>query len=255
MENEKRICVFDTETTSLQKPFCYNIGYQILTESGTLLLEREYCIKQVWYNLELFTTAYYAEKRPIYVGKLRGRQIQLETFARAMRQIRKDFETYNVKSAYAYNSSFDERVMEFNCDWFKVVNPFEIVPIFDIRGYVMKTLVDDDYKDFCNEHEFYTETGAGYSTTAETVYRYLTQDKDYIEEHTALADARIESEILFKCIEKGLKLDTAYPCPKTMPRDIKRIVKIDYNNEIILETEYDYLRISKNRDTIKIKNK
>lgn len=254
MENEKRICVFDTETTSLQKPFCYNIGYQILTEDGTLLLEREYCIKQVWYNLELFTTAYYAEKRPIYVGKLRSRQIQLETFARAMRQIRKDFETYNVTSAYAYNSPFDESVMEFNCDWFTVVNPFEIVPVFDIRTYVMNSLIDTDYKEFCDEHGFYTETKAGYSTSAETVYSYLTNNKDYIEEHTALADSRIESEILFKCLEKGLKLDTVYPCPITVPRDIKRTVKIEYNNELLLETEYDYIRISKNRDSIKIKN-
>ena len=33
------ICVFDTETTSLNKPFAYNIGYTILNENGEIQIK------------------------------------------------------------------------------------------------------------------------------------------------------------------------------------------------------------------------
>ena len=63
------ICVFDTETTSLEKPFCYNIGYLIIDiDTSTTLARRSYVVEQVWHNLPLFETAYYANKRPLYVS-------------------------------------------------------------------------------------------------------------------------------------------------------------------------------------------
>ena len=53
-----KICVFDTETTSLEKPYCYNVGYLILdTESRACLVKREFVIEQIWHNLPLFNTA------------------------------------------------------------------------------------------------------------------------------------------------------------------------------------------------------
>ena len=37
------IMIFDTETTSLDKPFCYNIGYTIVdTDSYCMLVERDF---------------------------------------------------------------------------------------------------------------------------------------------------------------------------------------------------------------------
>ena len=45
------IVVFDTETTNLEKPFCYNIGYMIVdTDSKQVVLEREFVVEQVWHN-------------------------------------------------------------------------------------------------------------------------------------------------------------------------------------------------------------
>ena len=55
------IMVFDTETTNLEKPFCYNIGYVIMdTESREVRAKRDFVVEQVWHNPMLFTTAYYA---------------------------------------------------------------------------------------------------------------------------------------------------------------------------------------------------
>ena len=42
------IVIFDTETTNLEKPFCYNIGYVIAdTDSKQVLLKRDFVVEQV----------------------------------------------------------------------------------------------------------------------------------------------------------------------------------------------------------------
>ena len=74
-----RIVVFDTETTSLEKPFVYNIGYVIYdTEENRKLIEHDFVVEQIWHNRELFTTAYYADKREGYVADMRARKVKME---------------------------------------------------------------------------------------------------------------------------------------------------------------------------------
>ena len=41
---------------------------------------------------------------------------------------------------------------------------------------------------------------------AETVYRYITQDTDFVESHTGLADVRIEIAIFAYCMAKHKKM-------------------------------------------------
>ena len=76
MEN---FMVFDTETTSLEKPFCYNIGYVIANENE-ILVKKSFVVEQIWHNLPLFNTAYYAEKRPLYVSAMKARKTVLDKF-------------------------------------------------------------------------------------------------------------------------------------------------------------------------------
>ena len=53
------IMVFDTETTGLDKPFCYDVGYCILnTESQLIELEKHFVVEQTWHNLQLLESAY-----------------------------------------------------------------------------------------------------------------------------------------------------------------------------------------------------
>lgn len=244
-----RYIVFDTETTSIDKPFCYDIGYIIAdTESSELLCSRSFVVEQVWHNLPLFESAYYKDKRPLYVEAMRRHEMIMDKFGYITQQMYRDIKNYEVEHAFAYNSSFDERVFNFNCDWFKCINPFESLPIHDIRGFVHTFLVNDKYKAFCEEHQLFTEAG-NYSTTAEAVYKYISTDTDFIEAHTALDDSITENEILkecFKyCIEYGQPLDTDYPVkvsiPRYKPHDL--IIKVDdeeiYSGEYVKKTVYD----------------
>lgn len=221
------ICVFDTETTSLEKPFCYNIGYLIAdSESGETLVKREFVVEQVWHNTMAFASAYYAEKRPIYVKAMRSRTITMDKFGYITQTMARDFKAFNVERAFAYNSSFDEKVFNFNCDWFKCINPFDTIPISDIRGFVHHFMMDEKFFKWAEKHETFTESG-NYSTTAETITQYIRNNPDFSESHTALSDTLIETEILFHCLEKGADINGDYTARRSIPRKVKKIFTID----------------------------
>lgn len=243
------IVVFDTETTSLNKPFCYNIGYVILSDDGSRLVEKDFVVEQIWHNLPLFSTAYYAEKRTLYVSAMRSHRTIMNKFGYICQEMIRDFSTFGVECAYAYNSSFDERVFDFNCDWFKCANPFDNIPIYDIRGNVHQFVINDQYKRFCEENEYYTESGC-YSSTAETVYRYLMQDTNWNEDHTALSDSKIEAEILLFTLACGAKVGKGYDAVRSlgMP-ETEKILHIKKGND---HYYFDYKKIVINKSKTEI---
>ena len=125
---------------------------------------------------------------------MKARAIKMKKWGQITQEIRKIFKQYKVVAAYAYNSPFDEKVFNFNCNWFKTQNPFENLPIYDIRGYAhSKICTTEKYMDFCDMNNRLTESG-NYSTTAESVYQYLSGNIEFEEEHTALADSVIDVE-------------------------------------------------------------
>lgn len=240
--------VFDTETTSLNKPFCYNIGYVILNQNFEVLVKREFIVEQVWHNLPLFSSAYYADKRETYVKRLRARTITMNKYGYICQQMRRDFKVYQVEKAFAYNSSFDDKVFAFNCDWFKVINPFEEIEIQDIRGFVHEFLVTDTFSKWCDEHKEFTESG-NYSTTAQTIYRYLF-DNEFNEEHTALSDALIEAKILEKCVEEGADLKEYYQTKNSIERMVERELHIKTTEQTDYYFKYNKIRINRERTEI-----
>lgn len=246
------LIIFDTETTSLEKPFCYNIGYVIVDEDFNELVKRDFVCEQVWHNPMLFSTAYYANKRDIYVKAMRGRTTIMDKFGYICQAMIRDFKKYEVGAAYAYNSPFDEKVFNFNCDWFKCNNPFDTIPIYDIRGYAHQFICDYNFKEWCEEHEQFTESG-NYSTTAETLYRYLTQNVDFTEEHTALSDSEIETEILYKAVLFGAKLDTSYPTYRSIPRKTTKQFTVKKNGEIVYNTECENIMYRRSNNTVILK--
>ena len=247
------IVIFDTETTSLDKPFCYNIGYIIInTETSERVLARDFVCEQVWHNPMLFSTAYYANKRDIYIKAMRLRKTKMDKFGYICQQMIRDFKNYEVHSAYAYNSSFDERVFNFNCDWFKCNNPFDNVSIYDIRGYAHHYICDDDFKKWCEEREAFSDSG-NYSTTAENIYRYISGYDDFVEEHTALADSEIETEILLFAVDMGAEIGTDYKAFKSVTRPQKKVFTVKKNKEVVFTDECESIRYMKTTNTICLK--
>ena len=242
MENQTRtnVIVFDTETTGVgEKPFCYNVGYTILTlETREVLERKDFVVEQIWHNIPLFSTAYYAEKRPLYVSAMRGKRAVMTKWGYIMREMNRDIQKHNVQFAFAYNSPFDDRVFSYNCDWFHTTNPLDTIPVKDIRGMVSEFITNtDEYKAFCEEYQLFTESG-NYSGTAEAVYKFITNNPEFEEAHTALADSDIEAEILLYCIEYGADYTIDYPVPRFNARNVNKPLKIVVDGEVVYNGGY-----------------
>ena len=243
------IIIFDTETISVDKPFCYNIGYIIYdTDGQQVLVERDFVVEQVWHNRPLFETAYYAHKRPLYVSSMRARQTEMDKYGYIQQQMIRDIRNFKVDGAYAFNCKFDDMVFDFNSDYFKCSNALDNIPVFDIRGYACKFLMTDGYKKFLNDNadklgadgkskKFITESD-GYKTTAESFYCYLTGETDFDEAHTALADSRIELEILLACINEGATWQTEYKVARSYPRNRRKRFTLKVDGEVVQQVDY-----------------
>lgn len=231
--------VFDTETTSLDKPFCYDLGYMVIDEqTRATIVRRHFVVEQVWHNLPLFESAYYKEKRPLYVALMRSKKAVMDKWGYIMRTMRRDILQNNVTDAYAYNSDFDDKVFSFNCDWFKCNNPLEDIPVHDIWGYASEFITKhNEYKQFCELHQFFTDSG-NYKSSAEVVYRYITHNPDFEEAHMGALDGDIEAEILAYCLDNGAELGHDYKVVKILTRFQLHPYTIKVNGTIIHQGEY-----------------
>ena len=231
--------IFDTETTGLDKPFCYNVGYIIRdSESGARLVSREFVIEQIWHNLPLFESAYYHDKRPRYVQLMRSHRATMTKYGYAMQEMKRDIRKYEITDAYAYNSAFDDKVFTYNCDWYKCVNPLETIAIHDIWAYASTFITNTpEYRAYCETYQRFTDTG-NYKGNAETVYQFITDLTEFEEDHMGLMDSEIEAEILHHCITLGAEYGKDYKLTKILPRNIEKPFTIKINSVPIYEGTY-----------------
>lgn len=189
--------ILDTETISLDKPFVYDLGYTIADADGNIIAKKSYVITQIWNNKELFATSYYAAKKPLYISRLKSKYSKKVSWGNAMRYLANDIKKYGVTEIFAYNSKFDSRALNFMCAWYKVVNGLGAFKINDIMKYIAPITETEDYKNFCESNGYMTAHKIPQcQKKAETLYRYLTKNVDFTEEHTGLEDSLIELEIL-----------------------------------------------------------
>lgn len=246
--------VLDTETTSLDKPFCYDMSWVIIDKDGDNLVDAKvFVVEQVWHNLPLFESAYYKEKRPKYVEMMRKHDAVMDKWGYIMQKLNRDIKKWEITEVYAYNSDFDEKVIAFNCEWFKTMNPLDEIPIFDIWGYASEFITNKpEYLAFCETNERFTDTG-NYKGSAEVVYQYLKNDPDFIEEHMGVFDSLIEAEILAACVDSGADWATPYKPVKILPRPVLKPFAIKVDGVEVYHG--DYLKKYVRNDTYNFKTK
>jgi hypothetical protein len=159
-------------------------------------------------------TAYYAQKIPNYDKDLQeGKRILINLYK--LRLIIIDLlKLYNIKKVWAFNAQFDINALNNTVKFttkgkYKYFFPYG-TSINCIWAVACQTLcVQTRYFKFIQNKALFTQTGI--KTSAEVVYQYITKS-DFIEEHTALEDAIIESQILVKCLRQHKKM-TTFPRP------------------------------------------
>ena len=198
----KKIIVLDTETCGgFASPLVYDFGYVIANENGDIIKSRSYVIKEVYDNKALFETAYYKEKRPLYEERIKSGYSKKVSLAWAMWQLERDMKKYGIDK-FAYNSRFDNNAIRSTMNYFNKLNHNPIENgIADIMDYINGITETEEYKNFCENNGFMTKHRKPKpQKKAETLYRYLTNDPSYTEEHTALEDSKIELFILMTAL-------------------------------------------------------
>ena len=199
--------VLDTETAgSLSKPTPYDIGWAVVDELGNVYKTRSYIILEVFADDEMMDTAYYKEKCPRYLADVihgTRKEVKMES---AIRQLYKDMQTYGVSAICAHNMPFDHRATENGAQAFtsrKAMFP-RYAELIDTLALAKEVFGKDaDYIDFCQSNGFMTAHRTPRPRmTAEILYRYLTDDLDFVESHTGLEDVLIEKEILVECLRR-----------------------------------------------------
>jgi hypothetical protein len=248
--------VLDTETATLPfvsgydesirkkvaiaKPLVYDIGWTVVDTKGNVYKNTNYLVQETFFVPNVFNTAYYKEKRPLYMEKLAQGAISARLWNDIVPELISDASM--CKAVCAYNAAFDfkkaipfteryiealygdyndfERRQKFACEKIAAgkknerknkgyLNPiFEIrgeqFPIIDIWEVACQKLINiQKYKKYCLENRLWSNSVVYFKTGAETTFQYVMKDYDFVEAHTALNDAEIEAQILAKALHKG----------------------------------------------------
>lgn len=207
----EKFIVIDTETTnSLDDPFCYDVGFAVVDVLGNVIESHSYVVADIFLDKELMESAYFADKIPQYWEDIKSGKRILRRFS-TIRSIFADVvKQYDIKVVLAHNARFDNRSLNLTqrlltSSKYRYFFPYG-VEIWDTLKMARKVLNDEKYDTFCYENDFLTKRGCK-RYTAEIIYRYLTNNLDFEEEHTGLEDVMIEKEIFAYCMAKDPEID------------------------------------------------
>lgn len=228
--------VIDTETANgLDQPLCYDIGGAIIDARGRIYGTFSFTIRDIFvYERELMQTAYYANKIPSYVREHHEGTRKMVDFYEARQYILNLMRVYRITDVCAYNAHFDRNALNTTQRWLTKSKYRYFFPrgtnFICIWNMACQTLCQrKTYKEFCEVNNFTSNrkgapNARNYSTSAETVYRYLMLDANYEEEHKGIDDVKIEAYIFARCIAAH----KAFPYGKGIRRncwmDVKRTV-------------------------------
>lgn len=193
------VAVIDTETT--KNGYVYDFGAAIMNiGTGEVIDSMNVVIEETFNDVSAMNTSYYACKIPAYLESINAGELEIIPFSECFKRFGALIETYNVRSVWAYNMAFDFKAL--NRTITELSNGFitsffpASVTCYDLMSSAINIIGNTRrYQKWAIAHDYVTPTGRA-RATAETIFRFITDDASFVEEHTALSDAMIEADIL-----------------------------------------------------------
>lgn len=202
MRLRNNILLLDTETTGdFGQPLVHDFGYIIIDLKFNVLIKRRFMVEQVrrcrW---ALDYSEFYRSKAYLYDKEIED-GFKPMLWGDIMAVFKRDLKRYHVKCISAYNVAFDFKALNFTNRFLADNDPL-FSKLLDSKKWLCiwnlacETILNEpSYKKWVDDNDLRSQAG-NYPTNAETVYKYLTRNMSFEEEHTALADVLIEKDIL-----------------------------------------------------------
>ena len=207
---KKIIMVLDTEACDLAGNV-YDVGYTIADRKGVILTKKNFLVEEIFTDADKMMGAFYAKKLFTHYAPMLDRNtIALTPWASIVAEMQIDVDAFGVNVLAAYNLGFDRRVMRQTNNLLGLGPIMPAMEMLDIWQFACETkLSQQTYKDIARGNGWVSCKG-NIRTGAEYAYRFCSGDHGFIEDHTALSDAIIETEIMAAC----------YACKKSVPYGI-----------------------------------
>jgi DNA polymerase III epsilon subunit-like protein len=202
----EKFIILDTETTNdIDCPLVYDFGFSVIDIYGKTYASYSFVNADVFCDDELMKSAYFADKIPQYWKDICDGTRVLKTFRSIEKIFRRICADWNVSIFIAHNARFDYNAIQttkryITTSRYRYFFPFGSRFVDTLK--MAKQVFNDNnlYREFCVGNNYVTKYGQN-RYTAEVIYRFLTNDDSFEEEHTGLADCMIEKEIFRHCCE------------------------------------------------------
>ena len=221
MASRKYIMVLDTETANglmvndkldLSCSLVYDIGFTVVDKKGRVYCQKSMAIREIFCGMaDVMKSAYYAEKLPKYWEDIKTGRRNLVNFMTARRIVLEVMKEYNIQTVSAHNARFDVNALNNTIRYITKSDKRFFFPygteIWDTyKGAVHTICKQKGYIRFCERNGYMTKHKTPkVRATAEILYRYLSGDNNFIEEHQGLDDTTIEAKILTQILRQHSK--------------------------------------------------
>lgn len=202
----------DTETANnIDQPIIFDIGGVIHDKKGNVLETFSFVVQEVFYEMpHLMTECFYLAKIPYYNTQIYNKERTVKSWYEIKKHIEKLCKKYKIKAIIAHNMTFDYRAIHTTQRYitksqYRYFFPYNI-ELWDTLKMTRSTICNQkSYINWCVKNGYLTKNGRP-RATAEILYRYITNNNNFIESHTGLEDALIEKEIFAYCMRQHKKM-------------------------------------------------
>lgn len=217
-KRKKYYIVIDTETCPIDRQIeevtpknmlVYDMGFCVVDKRGVVYKTGSYIVSNIFFS-EFYTkmqSCYYKDKIPLYFDQIGKSERIVKSWGQISWIIRKVIEEYNITSIVAHNAMFDFGSLKNTKEYLEEFSMFPYMEWLDTLKMAKSVIAEmPTYQRYCKKNDYLTPTGKC-KLTAEILYKFISKNDDFKENHTGLEDTLIEKEILAYCIKQHKKMD------------------------------------------------
>lgn len=208
----QKILMTDTETAgTIEDPLVYDVGFEVFDLTGRVYERASFINQDIFKDAELMSTAYYAEKIPLYEEQLKSGESVLLPWCMIKWKMYDVCKRHNIKIVAAHNARFDSKSLNYTQRYITTSKYRYFLPKniewWDTLKMARKVFAGNyDYRMFCLKNKYVTANNQN-RYTAEIIYRFLSGNNNFDEAHRGLNDVEIEKEIFRYCMMMNPEID------------------------------------------------